>query len=71
MENEGQFLFTVESIVMAQFLRGTLTYIVKVSVNFLFCYPVQLMIGLFAFCIPSRQRDVESLPDIFTYSESI
>ncbi|CAH3027442.1 unnamed protein product [Porites evermanni] len=29
--NEGQFAFTVESIVMAQKLRGTLTYVIKVS----------------------------------------
>ena len=28
--NEGQFAFTVESIVMAQKLRGTLTYVIKV-----------------------------------------
>ena len=28
--NEGQFAFNVESIVMAQKLRGTLTYVIKV-----------------------------------------
>ncbi|XP_057298672.1 AP-3 complex subunit delta-1-like isoform X2 [Hydractinia symbiolongicarpus] len=31
MTNEGQFAFTVESCVMSQHLRGTLTYIVKES----------------------------------------
>ena len=28
--NEGQFAFYVDSIVMAQKLRGTLTYVIKV-----------------------------------------
>ena len=31
MTNEGQFAFTLESCVMCQFLRGVLTYIVKVK----------------------------------------
>jgi len=31
MTNEGQFAFTVDSLVMSQFLRGTLTYILKQS----------------------------------------
>ena len=36
--NEGQFAFTVESIVMAQKLRGTLTYVIKVPFsNSSFC----------------------------------
>lgn len=33
--NEGQFAFSVESIVMAQKLRGTLTYVIKVLCCFL------------------------------------
>ena len=35
--NEGQFAFTVESIVMVQKLRGTLTYVIKVLYNIILC----------------------------------
>ena len=35
--NEGQFAFTVESIVMVQKLRGTLTYVIKVLYNIISC----------------------------------
>ena len=33
MTNEGQFAFNVDSCVMSQHLRGTLTYIVKVRMK--------------------------------------
>ena len=32
MSNEGQFAFNVEDVIMAQWLRGTLTYIIKVGI---------------------------------------
>ena len=35
--NEGQFAFTVESIVMVQKLRGTLTYVIKVLYDNISC----------------------------------
>ena len=43
--NEGQFAFTVENIVMAQKLRGTLTYVIKVCFANGSFSPSHLLVG--------------------------
>ena len=43
--NEGQFAFNVESIVMAQKLRGTLTYVIKVHFVALYYFRLFLFRG--------------------------
>lgn len=47
ISNEAQFVFTLQSIVMAQKLKGTLSFIVKVSaaLNSVLLLPLELHRG--------------------------
>lgn len=47
ISNEAQFVFTLQSIVMAQKLKGTLSFIVKVSsaLNSVLLLPLELHKG--------------------------